>query len=86
MLSPNRPADLIWKFEGLSARERAYGQLLPVKVKILFFNLLKTRTKSESLFIFILDQLQRKKRAGARQNLREILLFQREFHNEGISN
>ena len=58
---------------------------LYVKVKIIFFNLLKTRTKSESLFIFILE-LQRKKRAGARQNLREILLFQREFHNEGISN
>ena len=58
----------------------SFYNLLPVKVKILFFNLLKTRTKSESLFIFILE-LQRKKRAGARQNLREILLFQREFHN-----
>jgi hypothetical protein len=58
----------------------SFYNLLPVKVKILFFNLLKTRTKSESLFIFILE-LQRKKRAGARQNLREILMFQREFHN-----
>ena len=63
-----------------------YNQLL-VKVTILFFkfNLPKTKTKSEYLFIFTL-KLQRKKRAGARQNLREILPFQREFHNEGISN
>ena len=62
-----------------------FYNLLLVKVKIIFFNFPKTISKSEYLFIFI-PELQRKKKAGARQNLREILLFQREFHNEGISN